>query len=254
MEEANAKGLVVKMYDLYNKVGSFFSEPFWQIAYKYESFPIIFALIIGLVGAMAPCQFTGNLGALTIYGQQTFKGKVPWKQIFLFVLGKVVAFTVLGVAVWVLGKEFQAQATLFFPWLRKLVGPFLVLSGIFLIGIIKVKGTFSMGRIFTAFSKKENSGSFFMGLSFSLAFCPTMFVLFFITLMPITFSSSYGFVLPIVFALGTSIPVLVIMTIMAFLEIDKHFLRQGRRIGVIIQKAAGVLLLFLGIFDTLTYW
>ena len=54
-------------------------------------------------------------------------------------------------------------------------------------------------------------GSFLMGASFTLAFCPTMFVLFILTLMPVVLETSYGFVLPSVFGIGTSLPLLLII-------------------------------------------
>jgi threonine/homoserine/homoserine lactone efflux protein len=93
-----------------------------------------------------------------------------------------------------------------------------------------------------------------LGFSFSLAFCPTMFVLFFITLMPIVLSSPYGFILPSIFALGTAIPLLIVIAIIWYLGGSGVVMKKGRKFGAVIQRVAGVLILLLGIFDTLTYW
>ena len=39
----------------------------------------------------------------------------------------------------VLGKEIQQILTLYFPWLRKMIGPLLILMGLMLAGIIQGK-------------------------------------------------------------------------------------------------------------------
>src|SRR5690625_6079878 len=69
------------------------------------------------------------------------------------------------------------------------------------------------GKMFKIPTKLRDSylGSFLMGASFTLAFCPTMFVLFILTLMPVVLETSYGFVLPSVFGIGTSLPLLLII-------------------------------------------
>lgn len=93
-----------------------------------------------------------------------------------------------------------------------------------------------------------------MGVSFTLAFCPTMFILFFVTLMPIVLSTSYGAVLPPLFGLGTSIPLLLAIFLIWYLELGGNLMRRGRKIGLAVQKVAGWTLIILGVLDTLTYW
>jgi cytochrome c-type biogenesis protein len=90
--------------------------------------------------------------------------------------------------------------------------------------------------------------------SFSLAFCPTMFLLFFVTLMPVVMSSAYGFILPPIFAIGTAIPLLIFIFIIWYLGGSGVIMKKGRKFGIVIQRIAGILMLLLEIFDTLTYW
>jgi len=97
-------------------------------------------------------------------------------------------------------------------------------------------------------------GSFLMGVSFTLAFCPTMFVLFLLTLMPIVLVTSYGVVLLAVFGIGTSLPLLIVIFLIWYFGASGAILKRSRKIGAITQKIAGVLLLIIGILDTLTYW
>lgn len=93
-----------------------------------------------------------------------------------------------------------------------------------------------------------------MGISFSIAFCHTMFSLFFFTLMPIVLSTSYGALLPSVFALGTSIPLVIFAAIISYIGLNGSLMKKGRKLGMAVQKAAGYILILVGIMDTITYW
>ncbi|MEH7356903.1 sulfite exporter TauE/SafE family protein [Neobacillus drentensis] len=242
------------MYSLFSQISSFLSQPFFTMANSLESWPMVFALILGLVGALAPCQLTGNISAITLYGNSSIQKKIVWKDVFSFTLGKVVAFSLLGGLVWLLGKGIEQNFTLYFPWLRKIMGPILIIVGIYMLGFIKLKGTLNLYKRSKEYKRENQFGSFMLGLTFSLAFCPTMFILFFVTLMPVVLSSPYGFILPSVFALGTALPLLIVIFIIWYLGGSGVLMKKGRKFGTIVQRFAGIIMLFLGIFDTMTYW
>ncbi|MFS0750909.1 cytochrome c biogenesis CcdA family protein [Oceanobacillus sp. 1P07AA] len=241
------------MFDLFNEIGIMLNGPLQQIAYGYEHIPLLFAFFLGLIGAVAPCQLTGNISAMTIYGNRSLVEKVPWLHVFLFVLGKVVVFSIIGLVIWLLGKEIHSTLTQMFPILRKAIGPLLILVGLFMIGLFSWRKTGKMFKIPTKF-KDSYLGSFLMGASFTLAFCPTMFVLFILTLMPVVLETSYGFVLPSVFGIGTSLPLLLIIFLIWYFGASGIILKRSRKIGSLVQKLAGVIILIIGILDTLTYW
>ncbi|WP_419956148.1 sulfite exporter TauE/SafE family protein [Neobacillus niacini] len=242
------------MYNLMSQFSSFVSKPFFIIANNLESWPIVFALILGLVGALAPCQLTGNISALTLYGNRSFQEKVVWKDVIFFTLGKIAAFSLLGALVWILGREIQDNLISYFPWIRKIMGPLLIIVGIYMLGLMKIKGTINLFQSTKEYNKETPFGSFMLGFSFSLAFCPTMFILFFITLMPVVLSSSYGFILPSIFAFGTALPLLLFIFIIWYLGGGGVLMKKGRKFGVVIQRVAGFIMIVLGIMDTITYW
>jgi cytochrome c-type biogenesis protein len=242
------------MYSILSQFSSFVSKPFFNIAYSLESWPVIFALILGLVGALAPCQLTGNISAVTLYGNRSFQKKIAWKDVIYFTIGKVVAFSLLGVLVWLLGREIEQNLTFYFPWLRKIMGPLLIIVGLFMLGFIKLNGSIKLFKKSKEYKHVNPFGSFMLGFSFSLAFCPTMFILFFVTLMPVVLSSPYGFILPPIFAIGTAIPLLIVIFLIWFFDGSGAILKKSRKYGMIIQRIAGILILTLGIFDSITYW
>jgi len=242
------------MYQILSDISRILSSPFFNIIEDTKQIPILASLILGLVGALAPCQLTGNIGAITFYGNRSLQTKNQWVEIGFFVLGKIVVFSVLGMAVWILGRGFQDVLPDYFSFFRKLMGPLFIIIGLVLAGVFKLRWLGSLTKWIPNRSREGKLGSFLMGVSFSIAFCPTMFALFFFTLMPIVLTSSYGAFLPSVFAIGTSVPVLVFAGIVTFIGLDGALLKKSKKIGNMIQKTAAILFIILGILDTVTYW
>jgi cytochrome c biogenesis protein CcdA len=242
------------MYQILSDISRVLSSPFFNIIEDTKQIPILASLILGLIGALAPCQLTGNIGATTFYGNRSLQTKNQWVEIGFFVLGKIVVFSVLGMAVWILGRGFQDVLPDYFSFFRKLMGPLFIIIGFVLAGVFKLRWLGSLTKWIPNRSKEGKLGSFLMGVSFSIAFCPTMFALFFFTLMPIVLTSSYGALLPSVFAIGTSVPVLVFAGIVTFIGLDGALLKKSKKIGNMIQKTAAFLFIILGILDTVTYW
>jgi cytochrome c-type biogenesis protein len=242
------------LYDVLTKISNFLSSPFFVLLDKTEQIPIIAAFFLGLVGALAPCQLTGNISAITYYGNRSLQTKKQWIEALFFIIGKIVVFSTLGLAVWLIGREFQNAITSYFAVFRKLMGPVVIFIGLFLMGAFKLNW---ISRLSSRISVKNRGGiwgSFLMGVSFSIAFCPTMFVLFFLTLMPMVLKSAYGVILPPIFAIGTSIPLIIFMLIIWYLGADGALMKKSKKIGTIVQKSAGLILIILGILDTITYW
>ncbi len=230
-------------------------EPVIRFSYSVQEWPLLYTLVLGLVGAAAPCQLTGNIGAITIYGNRSLREKVPWGSVGMFMIGKIIVFSGLGFIFWWLGRDIFQNLQAMFPWMRKAIGPLLVMIGIYLSGLIKFNKTVTLLKLPESLTSRHSPwGSFFLGVGFTLAFCPTMFVLFFFTLMPIVVATPYGSIMPLVFGVGTSIPLLIFIGLIAYFGLSGNLLRKGRRVGTIVQRIAGILLIIVGILDTWTYW
>jgi cytochrome c-type biogenesis protein len=242
------------MYQILSDISQFLSSPFFNMVNGTKQFPLLAALVLGLIGALAPCQLTGNIGAITFYGNRSIQSKHQWVEIGFFVLGKIVVFTLLGLAVWGLGRGFQDLLPEFFSVFRKFIGPLFIIIGLVLAGILKMRWLDALTGHFPKWEGEGKLGSFLMGVSFSIAFCPTMFSLFFFSLMPLVLSTSYGVALPSVFAIGTSVPVLIFAAIITYIGLDGALLKKSRKLGKGIQSIAAIIFIILGILDTVTYW
>ncbi|WP_096200532.1 urease accessory protein UreH domain-containing protein [Bacillus sp. FJAT-45350] len=241
------------MYELFNSISQLFYQPLIDLS-NGTNIPLLSALILGVIAAAAPCQFTGNIGAITLYGNRSLQKSIPWVEVIFFQLGKIVVFSSLGFIVWLLGSEFQRELTGYLPLFRKLFGPILIIIGLYLLGVITWKWTLGLRQKGYHEKLKGKWGAFLLGSSLSLGFCPTMFSLFFFLLMPLVLSTPYGAVLPAIFSLGTSIPLFIAMYLIWTFGLSGKFMKRGRNIGLWIQRFAGALIIFIGILDTITYW
>jgi len=245
---------LLDMYEILSSLSRVLSSPIVVLMNETKQVPLLAALFLGLIGALAPCQLTGNISAITYYGNRSLQTTRQWIEALFFIAGKVVVFSSLGLAVWLIGQEFQTTIISFFAAFRKLIGPFIILLGLFLLGVFKLMWISQLSSLIPSSKKGGIWGSFLMGISFSIAFCPTMFVLFFLTLMPLVLNSSYGAILPTIFAIGTSLPLIIVMLIIWYLGVEGALLKKSRRFGTIVQKIAGLLLVLVGLLDTITYW
>ncbi len=99
------------------------------------------------------------------------------------------------------------------------------------------------------FKDKGLLGSFMIGVVFALAFCPSSGALFFGMLIPMTMASADGLYLPIVFAFGTGLPVILFTYLLAFTAGKVGiFYNRITKIEKIIRMVAGVVFILTGLY------
>lgn len=183
-----------------------------------SSFPILSAFLLGLMMAISPCPLGTNITAVGYISKDLTYPKRVFFNGMMYTLGRVFAYSVLGFLLKLGGDQFKV-ANLFQGWGEKILGPLLVLIGLFMLGIISI----NLSWLGDWTSKVENKNkvsswwAFGLGVIFALAFCPYSGVLFFGVLVPMTISAGpMGWILPPVFALATGIPVLIFAWIIVF--------------------------------------
>ncbi len=76
------------MYEILTRISNTLSLPFYNMVDSLMDFPILVALILGLIGSLAPCQLTTNISAITIYGTSSIQSKMKWTEVLFFIAGK----------------------------------------------------------------------------------------------------------------------------------------------------------------------
>jgi len=242
------------MYNALTEVSRIVSGPISSFLHSYEHSPIIVAILLGLIGALAPCQLTGNMSAITLYGSRTIQIKENWHEVVYFIVGKVIVFSMIGFLAWMFGRSIETEMTSYFQIFRKVMGPLLIVTGLVLAGILKLHLLDYVTSRMPVVLRGGRIGSLLLGASFALAFCPTMFVLFFVWLMPIVMSTTYGLLLPSVFGIATSVPLIVIIVLIWYFDAQRLIMKKSKQIGKIVQTIAGIILILIGVLDTVTYW
>jgi cytochrome c-type biogenesis protein len=247
--------LLREWYVILSQLSGALAGPLGELATRAQ-LPVASPLVFGLVGAVAPCQLTTNLSAMAYLGREGTR-EAAAREAGAFLLGKALVYTALGGLALAAGAGLQQAAIPVAVATRRALGPVLLLIGIAMVGGFRLRGGFGTRLALRLGAFLPRSGSrraFAMGGMFALAFCPTLFWLFFGLTLPLGLQTPLGFVFPALFAVGTSAPVLVVGGLLAVGAPATAAEARLRRASTILTRLAGVVFLIAGVNDTLTYW
>ena len=102
-------------------------------------------------------------------------------------------------------------------WGELVLGSLLIAIGVFmLLGDRLPLPSFGFRGNGESLTRRGGWGALLLGVMFALAFCPTSGVFYFGILIPMSATSTAGYLLPVLFAVATALPVLVVAWILAF--------------------------------------
>lgn len=182
--------------------------------------PVLTAFILGLLTAVSPCPLATNIAAIGYIGKDIENRRRIFRNGLLYTLGRIIAYTVLGI---ILILILKAGSSLF--GIQKFIGKYgeLVLGpALVLIGLFMLFGnrlpllSFGFKGNGEKLARKGGWGALLLGMLFAMAFCPTSGVFYFGMLIPMAATVTAGWLLPVVFAVATALPVLITAWILAF--------------------------------------
>lgn len=182
-----------------------------------SQFPIFTAFILGLMTAISPCPLATNITAIGFISKDINSQRKVFVNGLIYTLGRAISYTAIGLLFFYGTSQFELEG-IFQEWGEKLLGPLLIIIGLFMLGVLKFKipGIGSLTEKMEDKSKSGFWGVLLLGIVFALAFCPYSGVLYFGMLMPMTISSTSGLYLPLFFAIATGIPVIIFAWLIAF--------------------------------------
>jgi len=182
--------------------------------------PVLTAFILGLLTAISPCPLFTNITAVGYISKNIGDRRKVFLQGVIYTLGRTFAYSILGaVIIFIIrsGEDAFGVQQVVSEWGEKILGPALIIIGLFMLFAHKLhlpkfgfKGN-ADGEKF-----KGLFGAFLLGVLFAMAFCPTSALFYFGMLIPISVNAVGGYLLPVVFAVATSLPVLIVAWIIAF--------------------------------------
>lgn len=183
-----------------------------------SQWPALTALILGLMTAISPCPLATNITAIAYIGKEIGNKRKIFINGLLYTLGRIVSYSLIGLIIY-WGASRLDISIFFQKYLNRFLGPLLILIGMFMLDIFKIKatgGSMWVNKLEERINAGRSSGAFLFGILFALAFCPYSGMLFFGMLIPLTISSASGLYLPVIFAIATGLPVIIIAWILAF--------------------------------------
>ncbi|HQZ25089.1 MAG TPA: aromatic aminobenezylarsenical efflux permease ArsG family transporter [Flavobacterium sp.] len=211
--------------------------------------PLLAALALGLLTAIAPCPLATNITATAFIAKTINSRKKVLLSGLLYTLGRMFSYTAIGAIIYFGANTFQI-AKLFQGNGEKYIGFVLVILGLIMLDIIKlnfIKGGNWIDQLSDKFKTKGLLGAFLLGALFALAFCPYSGALFFGMLVPMTLKS--GLAMPVLFSVGTGLPVILFAFVIAFsMEKLGTYFKAITKIEKVMRILAGVTFIVTGLY------
>jgi len=208
------------------------------------------ALWLGILTSISPCPLATNIAAVSYVGRRVGSGRAVLLSGALYTSGRSLAYLLLGAAsVWSLMSMVSVSSFLQGTFAR-LLGPILIVLGLLLLGIFELKiPSLGVGEgLQERVDRAGLLGAGILGLVFALSFCPVSAGLFFGGLVPLAVERSSPLLLPLVYGIGTALPVIIFATLLAAgarrlgaaLDRVQVFERWARRVTAIVFIAVGI--------------
>ncbi len=229
---------------------------FLQNILENTEYSIVAALVLGLMTAISPCPLATNISAIGFISRDIEDRKRVFMSGLIYTLGRVISYTGLAVILYFGASQMQISM-IFQGWGEKLLGPILIIIGLFMLDIIKLKfpGFSGLTEKIGNRSKGNYWSSLLLGIVFALAFCPYSGVLYFMMLIPMTISSASGLFLPVVFAVATGIPVIIFAWFLAYAigNVGKLY-SKIKTFEIWFRRVVSVLFILVGLYYTIILW
>ena len=232
--------------------------------------PLLTAFLLGIATALNPCQLAISISAITYItrhhageGDQQPAGIAPstltplYHTALLYPLGRAITYIILAwVRLCLAGETAHLNgATHLFSIVETMLPYMLCLIGIFLLTrsfIHHHDHSDDCHHSGLLISRNGPLGSLILGITLAFAFCPESAIIYFGGILPLSFVSNVGILIPIAFALGATIPVIVLALLLHRLTSHvqrathslEHFQQVFNIISGIIFIIIGILLFF----------
>lgn len=185
---------------------------------EIETLGILGALWLGILTSISPCPLAGNIVAISYIGRQLTSSKATLLAGLLYVLGRTAVYVALGILLVASLLKVRSTAIILQEYINIVLGPILVVAGLFLLRVIKFStgGSVINERLKNRFSSYGPWGAFPLGMIFALSFCPISAALFFGSLIPLAVQNNSSLVWPSIYGIGTGLPVIICAFVLAF--------------------------------------
>jgi cytochrome c biogenesis protein CcdA len=178
------------------------------------------ALWLGLLTSISPCPLATNVAAISYVGKRVDRPLRVLLAGLLYTLGRTLSYVLVALIVVKSLLSISAVSMFLQRNLNQALGPVILLVGLLLLDVIPWpwagRGSAIMERVQTRAADLGLWGAGLLGLVFALTFCPVSAALFFGSLIPLAVKHGSSVVLPLLYGVGTALPVVAFALILAF--------------------------------------
>jgi len=176
------------------------------------------ALWLGILTSISPCPLATNITAVSFVARGVGNPGKVFLAGLLYTLGRALTYITLGVLL--VSSLVSAPYISHFlqKYMNQLLGPVLVFVGLVLLELIR----FNLPVVSAGTQMQERVrslgiwGAVPLGVVFALSFCPVSAALFFGSLIPAALRFESGVILPLLYGIGTAVPVLIFAVLIAW--------------------------------------
>ena len=214
------------------------------------------ALWLGILTSISPCPLASNIAAVSYTSLRLNRRFQALLYALVYTLGRSITYVAISFLIIKTLITIPTVSQFLQLYINKILGLLLVVTGMLLLDLIKLK----MPRLSPSekmqvkFDRLGIIGSFFMGILFALAFCPVSAALYFGSLIPLALQSNSRIVMPLLYGIGTSLPVLFFSLVVAiWSQYASNIYQKVTRIEFYLRRITGVIFILVGAYYILVY-
>ncbi len=214
------------------------------------------ALWLGVLTSISPCPLATNIAAISFIGKRVGSIRDVFLSGVMYTIGRMLAYIAVGFIVVAGLLSVPAVAQFLQKYMNRLLGPVLVVTGLFLLQIIRVNIP-GLGLSDRMRERMERGGIWsagLLGILFALSFCPMSAALFFGSLIPLATSGGSAVLMPSLYGIGTGLPVLLFAVLLTTgVKSLGSVFRMLTRIELWARWITGGVFILVGVYFIVTY-
>jgi len=210
----------------------------------------------GVLTAISPCPLATNVAAISFIGRRVTSPRAALLTGLLYTLGRSLVYIAIAAVLVSSLLSAPAVSAALQKYMNKLLGPVLILVGMVLIGLIEFRASGSklgerMGRRVADWGVWAG---LVLGVVFALSFCPASAALYFAGLIPLAIKCESSVFLPLVFGIGTALPVVgfAVLIVFSAQAVGKAFDRI-RAVELWARRLTGAVFIVVGLYFCLAF-
>ncbi len=214
------------------------------------------AIWLGILTSVSPCPLASNIAAVSFISQRINQRNTVFLSGILYTLGRSLTYIILGVLIVKTLVDIPILSDFLQRYVNKILGIILILVGMILLDLLRIP--LSLPSVSENIAKKLVDkgalGSLPLGMLFALAFCPVSAALFFGGLIPMAVKAQSGIGLPLIYGIGTALPVLLFAFLVSVgTGYINNLYYRITRIEFYTKIATGIIFILVGVYYDLAY-